>query len=296
MSDVPGPIGEAEIYAELARVHAAGQDAVLATVIQTARSTPRHPGSKMLVFPDGRVCGSIGGGRAEARVIEEAAAVLADGECRRLELDLKETLGVCGGWMEVFLEPVSQGRPFVVIGAGHVGRAVVDMARTLPLRLTLVDDRPDFLAGVTAQAGLRTLEAAPSDLASLLTVQPGAGVLVASRNHELDGAYLKALLEVEAACGREFAYLGALGSRTKAARVRQDLTAAQPGVAERLERLQMPVGLDLAAETPGEIALSVLAEAWAVLQGGPLLTLDDGQALGVRLHRHRQRKPSAEES
>lgn len=287
MSEQTGPIGAADIYAELARVHAAGEDAVLATVIRTERSTPRHPGSKMLIFPDGRVCGSIGGGKAESRVIGAAADVFADGVCRRLELDLAQALGVCGGWMEIFLEPVTRGRPFVVIGAGHVGRAMVDLARHLPVRVTLVDDRPDFLDCVPAQPGLRKVCAGPDDLAGCLDVTPGAGVLLASRNHELDGAYLRALLALERSAGLEFPFLGALGSRTKSARIRQNLLDESPDLAGRLDRLQMPVGLDLAAETPGEIALSVLAEAWAVLQGGDLIADGTGRPLGVRLHSRR---------
>lgn len=280
-------VDEGDIYRRLTEMVEQGQGGVLATVIRTRKSTPRHEGSKMIILPDGSVVGSVGGGAAEARVIEEARQVFLDGRPRCLPLDLAGDVGVCGGHMEIFLEPVTRADPFLVIGAGHVGRALVEVGRTLPFRFTLIDDRPGLIADLEGLSGVRLLEASADDLASSLEVPTRGALLIASRNHELDGDYLEAVLEAERAAGREFVFLGALASRTKAAMLRKRF-AGDDWRRERIARMQYPVGLDIGAETPAEIALSVLAEALAVIRMVPHLQDEDGLPLGVRLHRRRQ--------
>lgn len=284
---------ESILYQRLAEMVASGQQGVLATVIQTQLSTPRNEGSKMIIHPDGSLTGSVGGGRAEAVVIAEAVKVLADGCCRRVDLDLAGGLGVCGGQMEVFLEPVVRAVPFLVIGAGHVGRAMVELGQNLSFRFTIVDDRPEFLEPLSGVPGLRTMLADPVEMAETVTVEPRGAVLLASRTHDLDEEYLGSLLRAEISAGREFGFLGVLGSRSKAARLRQNLKAVSDDFARRMTRVQMPVGLDIGSETPGEIALSVLAEAVAVLRGIPYLKDDQGQDLGLRLQRRRGQESSS---
>ena len=247
----------------------------------------------MIIHPDGSLTGSVGGGRAEAVVIAEAVKVLGDGCCRRIDLDLAGGLGVCGGQMEVFLEPVVRAVPFLVIGAGHVGRAMVELGRHLSFRFTIVDDRPEFLEPLAGSPGMGTLLAGPVELAEAVTVEPRGAVLLASRTHDLDEEYLKALLRAEISAGQEFGFLGVLGSRSKAARLRQNLNAFSDDFARRMTRVQMPVGLDIGSETPGEIALSVLAEAVAVLRGISYLKDDQDQDLGLRLQRRRGQEPSS---
>lgn len=282
--------GEQELFQRLAEMAEKGEQGCLATVIQTRLSTPRHEGSKMIVHPDGSITGTIGGGKAEAVVMAEARKVLEDGQCRRLELDLAKGLGVCGGNMEVFLEPVLRETPFVVIGAGHVGRAMVTLGQPLSLRFLLVDDRPEFLESMETLIGVQTYTSKPATLGDFITPDPRAAVLLASRNHELDGEYLTALLKVEHETGLQFGFLGVLGSSTKSARLRQRIQKDFPEFTDRLGTIQMPVGLEIGAETPQEIALSVLAEAVAVLRGVPYLQDDEGQSLGVRLQRRRGSK------
>lgn len=278
---------EGSVYRRLAEMAETGEQGVLVTVIATRLSTPRHEGSKMIVHQDGSLTGTVGGGKAEAVVVQEAHLVLADGRCRRLDLDLAAGLGVCGGHMEVFLEPVVRGASFVVIGAGHVGRAMVQVGEGLSFHFTLVDDRPEFLAPL-ASGPVRLVEAGPQQLADSLTVDPRGALLLASRNHELDGDYLEAVLAAEQKAGCRFGFLGVLGSRSKSERLRKRMTALSAEIAARMETVQMPVGLDIGSETPGEIALSVLSEALAVLRGADLLKDEQGRDLGVRLHRRRE--------
>jgi xanthine dehydrogenase accessory factor len=277
---------EGDVLLELARMVNEQRAGVLATVVKAERSTPRQPGSKMIIHPDGHLTGSIGGGVAEAHVIACAAGVAAGGVCRVVDIDLDGVQGVCGGRMEIFLEPVLRTTAFVVIGGGHVGRAMAEVGRTLPFRFVLVDDRGEILAGVRETPGVRAIHSTPADLAKQLVIEPGTAVLVASRGHPQDADYLEALLALEESCGERIAFFGLLGSRAKTALTRRELE--NRGIAAgSLDRLRAPVGLDLGDETPAEIALSVLAEAMAVLRGRQLLLDEDGCELGVRLRRRR---------
>lgn len=277
---------EGDVLLELAAMVREQRPGVLATVVAAERSTPRQPGAKMIVHADGALTGSVGGGAAEAHVVDQAALVAADGTCRTVHIDLDGGHGVCGGRMTVFLEPVLRAVPFVVIGGGHVGRALATVGRTLPFRFLLVDDRAEILAGLEQGPGLRAIACAPAGLADALRGASGGAVLVASRGHECDAGYLEALLRAEPALGRPFAFIGLLGSRAKAARTLQELS--RRGVdSAALARVRAPVGLDLGDETPAEIALSVLAEALAVLRGREFLRDAAGDELGVRLRRRR---------
>ena len=241
----------------------------------------------MIVMPDGGIVGSVGGGAAEAAVIAAAREVLAEGRCRRLELDLKGDHGVCGGWMEVFVEPVLPTEPFWIVGAGHVGRAVVEVGRTLPFRFVLVDDRPEVRAGVPDHLPARRILAEPGAIRKIVEVDARGALLMASRSADLDGAYLEGILAAESDAGREFPFLGGIASRTKANLLRRRLAkaGAEPS---RLERMQLPVGLAVGAETPAEIAVSILAEALAVLRGVEPLAAADGGPGGLPFQRNRR--------
>ncbi len=290
MSSKNQPIAENEIYETLARMTAANEDGVLVTVVRTRLSTPRHEGSKMVVHPNGSVTGSVGGGRSEARVIEEAQLVFKDRRCRLLELDLAKGLGICGGQMEVFLEPILRSAPFVIIGAGHVGRALIEVGKALPFHFILIDDRPEFLEPWLGNAAVQTILAKPGDLAGKLVPSTQAALLLASRNHELDTAYLEAVLKVEIESDIRFPFLGVLGSRSKASRIDHRICGLGEAFAQRMKDIQMPVGLDIGAETPVEIALSIFAEAQAVLRHVQPLRDQKGKTIGIPLHRNRKSK------
>lgn len=279
---------EAGIFRRLADMAESGEGGVLATVIGASGSTPRHEGSRMIVLVDGSIVGSVGGGQAEATVVEAAAEVLAEGRSRRVEIDLAGGQGVCGGRMEIFLEPVSRAAPFWVIGAGHVGRALVEVGRTLPFRFILVDDRPEILADLPAGLAAEVLEAKPADLVGRLKVPPRGALLLASRSMDLDADYLEMALAAEKDAGREFLFLGGIASRRKAGLLKKEMRGrdVDPG---RLDRMQLPVGLAVGAETPAEIAVSVLAEVLAVLNGTPALEDEDGRPVGLYLQRRRER-------
>ncbi len=269
--------GEKRLYAVLAEMTARGETGALATVIGTRRSAPRHSGAKMVVRADGRVVGSVGGGPVEARALALAAEVIADGTCRRLSLDLTGEAGVCGGETEIFIEPVGIAWPVWLFGAGHVGRAILAAARDLPLRFTVVDDRPDFLRDLPAA---ETLALPPGEEVAALVPGPRTLALLCSRSHELDAEYLDRLLEAERRAERRLAWIGMVGSRSKAAHLARRY-ADDEAAAARFAQVRIPVGLAIGAETPAEIALSVLAEMMAEIRRAPWLIDDRGRRLGL---------------
>ena len=278
-----------ELYALLAEMTARNEAGAVVTVVRTARSAPRHEGSKLVVRADGGIAGSVGGGEVEARTIEAALAAIGDGRCRRLHFDLRGELSACGGEVEIFVEPLQRRTPFHIVGYGHVGRAVAATGRALPFQFLIVDDRPAPAGSPAPADGPAPRTAGPDEFGAGFTPTPRDLVLVATRHHALDAAYLEALLAAERRHGGECGWVGVMASRTKAAHLRAQLR--ERGYApERLERLSMPVGLAVGAETPEELAVSILAEALAVVRGAAWLRGADGQAQGLWLQ---ARRPAA---
>ena len=136
------------IYEAILEAQRSGQPAALATVIRARGSVPRHEASKMLVYADGRIVGTVGGGELENRTIEEARQVIRDGTARIISHSLVDPsrgdAGVCGGQVEVFIEPIMPPARLLIIGAGHVGRALAHLAHWMGYRVVVTDDRADL--------------------------------------------------------------------------------------------------------------------------------------------------------
>ena len=136
------------VYAALLDAQDQGIPAALATVVAVQGSVPRHEGSKMLIYADGTFVGTVGGGAMESLVIQEALAALGDGQTRRRSYTLNDLAagdpGICGGTVEVFVEPVAIAPTLLVIGGGHVGKALAQLGKWMEYRVILSDDRPDF--------------------------------------------------------------------------------------------------------------------------------------------------------
>ncbi len=249
--------GRAVLEAAL-QAQSEGRAAALATVVAAEGSVPRRAGSKMLVWADGRIVGTVGGGAVEAQVIDEAQAALQDGQTRLLTYKLnapsaEEGLGVCGGTMHIFVEPLLPPPTLIVIGVGHVGRAVAELAKWLGLRVVVADDRPNTATAEHIPGADAYIEAPAEELAAALELTPRTYVVAVTRGLAVDRHILPPLLASEAP------YIGVIGSRRRWALTAKKLR--EDGVSEAaLARVHTPIGLDIGAETPKEIAVSILAE------------------------------------
>jgi xanthine dehydrogenase accessory factor len=249
-------MGEGLIATLLAAV-ATGRAGVLATVVATDRSVPRRPGSKMVVWNDGSTTGTIGGGAMEANVVAEALVVLAKRSTRLLTYNLVDPgagdPGVCGGAVTIYLEAYLPTETVYVIGCGHVGKSVVELAHWLGFRVVAFDDRADLVtADALPLADIRvTGTIADAQLVAPITSE--THVVLVTRNVAVD---LQLLPELIASPARS---IGVMGSKRRWETTRAQLSAMGVGAAE-LDRIRTPIGLELGAETPEEIAVSILAE------------------------------------
>jgi xanthine dehydrogenase accessory factor len=253
------------VFQALAELQDRQEGGVLCTVVRSQGSTPRHAGSKMLVYADGTITGTVGGGELENRVRAAALTALQDGQTRLLEFSMSDPArgdpGICGGQVEVFVEPVLPKPLLVVVGGGHVGRAVVHLAHWLGFRVVVNDDRPEFCRPESAPEADTFIFSPMSDLPIRLKITPWTYLVVTTRGSSVDVEGLPALLESPAA------YIGVIGSRRRWAATRKGLEGN--GVApDKLNRVVSPMGLELNAETPEEIAVSILAEIISLRQGG----------------------------
>ncbi|MEW6430008.1 MAG: xanthine dehydrogenase accessory protein XdhC [Myxococcota bacterium] len=242
------------LYADMAALLEEGRPFVLATVIASHGSTPQKPGSKLVVLEGGELRGTVGGGAIEKQIVDAALALLADdtAQTRTLETHLTHDLGMCcGGKMTIFLEKHGAAPALVVFGAGHVAKEVAALAAHVGFRVSVVDERAEWLSAERFPSASRRLEP-PEVVAKALPGGRDVYAVVATHDHPLDQACVEALL------GKPLAWLGVIGSRRKAERFRQRLKAA--GFSDdAVARFESPMGVPIGALTPREIAVSVVA-------------------------------------
>ncbi len=261
MSDIPNR----ELLHELLRAQEAGQPVVLATIIADRGSVPRRSGAKMLIYADGRISGTIGGGEMEARIIAEAQECLADGQTRIVPYSLVDPRrgdpGVCGGEVEVYLEPYAPQATLLVIGCGHVGQAVADLAHWMGFRVVVSDDREELATPQHIPQADLYLPGTLTDILPRAGVHANTYIAVLTRNVLIDRELLPLLAETPAPL------IGVIGSRRRWQETKKLLL--EDGMpAATLARFHSPIGLELNAETPREIAVSILAEIIMARRGG----------------------------
>lgn len=265
-----------EALADLERTNKAG---ALCTVVRSMGSTPRRSGSKMLVYPDGTILGTVGGGELESRVIAEALRAIQDGTPKLLEYHMTDPQrgdpGVCGGQVEVYVEPILPKPTLVVIGVGHVGKAVAHLAHWLGFRVVVNDDRPEFCTPQAVPDADEYVTGPMSELPQRMEITPWTYLVLTTRGVNVDIAGLPALVETPAA------YIGVIGSQRRWATARKQLQDA--GVSqEKLARVRSPIGLELNAETPEEIAVSIMAEIIMLRQGGDGKVMSENRSVSRR--------------
>jgi xanthine dehydrogenase accessory factor len=253
------------IYEAILDAQRSGQPAALATVIRARGSVPRHETSKMLVYADGRIVGTVGGGELENRTIEEARQVAREGTPRIITHSLVDPsrgdAGVCGGEVQVFIEPITPPPTLLILGAGHVGRALAHLARWMGYRVVVTDDRADLCTHDFIPDADEFVVGPVTEALSKIRVDSQTYVASVTRGYLFDVDALPVLLDSPAP------YIGVIGSLRRWTMALNDLRAK--GVSdEALARIHAPIGLELQAETPEEIAVSIMAEIVMVRRGG----------------------------
>ena len=267
------------IFQRLAEIEEQGGGAALATVIRATGSVPRHEGTKMIVYSDGSFEGTVGGGKLEDEVIKAAQAALQTGKPQLLNYNFQDPergdVGVCGGEMEVFVEPLRPPKTLLVVGAGHVGQAVAHLGHWLGFYVVVSDDREGFAVPEAVPAADELFTCEMKALPEKINIGPQTYIVLTTRGVTIDAEGLPALLNSGAG------YIGVIGSRRRWETTSKELQ--QRGVeAGQLARVHSPTGLELNAETPEEIAVSILAEIIMQMRGG------SGNSMAHRAREHRK--------
>ncbi len=253
---------EKDLYEAIVELRKLGTRAGLATIISRRGSTPRKDAAKMLICEDGRQLGSIGGGCTEAEVCKEAMAVMRTEKPKLLSFDLtdedaEESALLCGGVMEVYVEPILPDPTLFIFGAGHVGQAAASVARLLGFRIAVVDDRIKYASSERFPEADAFYVDSWDEVFGKLPVNESSYLLIATRGHKYDLACLRYALTTSAR------YIGLLGSRRKTKLLYEALE--REGIdSAGFARVFAPVGLEIGSETPEEIAVSIAAELVAV--------------------------------
>ena len=254
-----------EVFAAVADALERGEPAALVTIVSTTGSTPQRVGAKMLVFGDGRIVGTIGGGCYENDAFWKARDAIGNRKPQLVHYELdddfaQETGLVCGGQMDVYIEPIEPSPELYVVGAGHVAFHLARLAHEVGFRVHVVDDREKF---ANAERFPAAVEIVVDDIPAWIartTLPTHAYAVIVTRGHTNDLEALRALAT------RELRYLGLIGSRAKVSRIYEQLVEDKMSP-ESLQHVHAPIGLDIGAVTPQEIAVSILAELIAVKHG-----------------------------
>src|SRR3954454_12427575 len=257
-----------EVFAAVASALDRGEPAALVTIVSAVGSTPQRGGAKMLVFADGRIVGTIGGGCYENDAFWKAREAITNRRPELVHYELEddfaqETGLICGGQMDVYIEPIEPSPELYVVGAGHVGFHLARVAHEVGFRVHVVDDREKF-----ANRGRfpGAVEIVVEDIPTWIgrpQLPAHAYAVIVTRGQTNDLEALRALAP------RDLRYLGLIGSRAKVARIYDQLLGDQMAP-QTMNPVHAPIGLDIGAVTPQEIAVSILAELIAVKHGKAL--------------------------
>lgn len=252
------------IFEEITSRRKSGQPFVLATIIKTSGASPREPGARMLVFPDGKISGTIGGGAFEKLVIEDCLGLFGSDQNHLLkrysftETGSDATGMSCGGEAEVFMEVSARPKKLIIFGGGHICRDLVRLAMGSGFSITVVDNRPEVLGQY--HSPVTTIRTDDGFRENFPALDSDCFVVIVTHSHKNDRPVL------EQAITRPCAYIGMIGSRNKIAEMYATLEKA--GVDRKLlERVYAPIGLDIKGEGPYEIAVAIMAELIAVKNG-----------------------------
>lgn len=243
-----------KIYNKISEILKSNTKTALCTIISTVGSTPLKAGAKMIVFEDGSIFGTIGGGHLEEATIKNALVVIKNKEPKLFKHELKAQHEMCcGGSLEIFIEPIMQKKKMYLFGAGHVGKAIVKHSLDLDFDITVIDSREGIFNEWTFD-GVEKITAPFTQVLPTLSYDNNTFIIITTFDHAIDR-------EVLAFCMKQpHFYLGMIGSKTKVARTYEMFQSEGIATKEELEKVDMPLGIDINAETADEIAISIIAK------------------------------------
>jgi xanthine dehydrogenase accessory factor len=268
-------VTDSSFYQAILEAQQAARPVILATVIRDRGSVPRHAGTKMLIYRDGSIVGTVGGGEMESRVIALAQQMITERlGPRTIEYVFTDPSrgdpGVCGGQVELFLEPIMPQPTILIIGAGHCGQALAELADWLGYHVVVTDDRADLCNPDVIPHADEHIVTPPHRIAEQAPIHTETYIAAVTRGVPLDVEMLPGLLATSAA------YIGVMGSKRRWATAYKKLL--EEGVDQTdLDRIHAPIGLELNAETPRQIAVSIMAEIIAVQRAGTGLPMSAEQ-------------------
>ena len=274
-----------DLFEEIVKMRRAGQRGALATIVHTNGSIPSYESSRMLVREDGSLAGTIGGGCVEAEVWAAAKEVMHNEAPRKMVFNLNNEASydnglICGGTVEIFVEPILPQPMLYLFGGGHVSMAVAKAANAAGFAIGVVDDREAF---TNPQRFPAAQEVFTSYEDSFAKIQPNAStyLVIVTRGHKEDMRVLAWAARTEAR------YVGMIGSKRKVLSVYKALEK-EGYKPEEFERIYAPMGLEIGALSPEEIAISIVAELIAVRRNAAAsaahkkVRIDSRSALGAR--------------
>jgi xanthine dehydrogenase accessory factor len=251
-----------DIFEEIVRLRKEGRKGALATIVEVQGSIPSHESSKILIRDDGSIVGTVGGGCVEAEVWSVAQEVMREEKPRRLHFNLNANPEydnglICGGSLDIFIEPVLATPTAFILGGGHVGLHVAKVAKIAGFDVIAADDREAFANRDRFPEAVRTIAGPWEEIFPQLSVNHHSYLVLVTRGHKGDLDCLRWAVTTPAR------YIGMIGSKRKFVEISKVLE--REGVpAEKIERVHSPIGLDIGALTPEEIAVSIVAEMIAV--------------------------------
>jgi xanthine dehydrogenase accessory factor len=254
-----------DIYDEVIRLRKMGQKCALATIVQVRGSIPSYESAKLLVREDGSFIGTIGGGCVEAEVWNAAREVMETERPKHLSFNLGQDAAydsglICGGQLDIFIEPVIPPPAAYVFGAGHISKSLCKIASLTGFSTTVIDDRESFANRERFPDAAEVVAGEYEQVFQKLTIVESSYIVIVTRGHRDDMRVLRWAVETPAR------YIAMIGSRRKVISVVKELE--KEGVSrDRLERIFAPMGLEIGAVSPEEIAVSVVAEMIAVRRG-----------------------------
>lgn len=243
-----------QIFAKTEEIIHGQQCAALCIVVDTSGSTPRKQGAKMIVYADGAIYGSIGGGSIEKEVAEMAVKIIFTGKPAKVSFNLGQDLGMhCGGTMEVYIEPLKPVQKLFIFGAGHIGKNLAGFARELGFSVTLFDPREEIFRD-EGFAGFKLINADYFRAIEDAVFDDSTYIVIVTPKHIFDEDILAAVAR------KPHAYLGMIGSAKKVDLLKKRFLGENILTSEELAKIDMPIGIKFNAETPQEIAISILAK------------------------------------